>query len=207
MDGGSKDGTIPFLKTLTNPFSFVSEIDKGIYDAMNKGIRLSKGDWLYFMGADDCFADENLLKEVFSEPFLEEEVLLGNIKYTNKEKVFNSNFSCLLWLKNTIHHQSVFYKKSIFDQRVYNSGYKVLADYDLNLYLYKNKAPYRKLNKLIAICGDDGVSKQYNWKLYKEEITIKSSLTNNKLKIFFYLLGLTKYFFRRLFLKRNPLLR
>lgn len=199
IDGGSTDETIPFLQVLDTPFSFVSEKDNGIYDAMNKGIKLSKGEWLYFMGTDDCFANKNVLEDIFSKSYTEEEIVLGKIKYTNKGKVFNSNFSYLLWFKNTIHHQSVFYKRSIFGQRVYNSKYKVLADYDLNLYLYKNKVSYKKLNKLIAICGDDGISKKYNWKLYKEEINIKNSLSNKIITPFFYLLGMSKYFFRKVF--------
>ena len=61
VDGNSTDGTKDLLKGLSDTYKWVSESDKGLYDAMNKGVSLAKGDWICFMNAGDLFADfENI---------------------------------------------------------------------------------------------------------------------------------------------------
>ena len=64
IDGASTDGTQEYLKTLDQRFNFISEEDSGIYNAMNKGIEKSKGEWLYFLGADDKFLSNQKLRIV-----------------------------------------------------------------------------------------------------------------------------------------------
>ena len=172
---------------------------------MNKGIEKSTGEWLYFLGADDSFFNESVLENVFSNiSYKIEQLLLGSIEYSNKS-TFISSFTSKLWFKNIVHHQSVFYKRELFDSLRYNERFKILADYHLNLQLFKQKVPCNKIEKVIATCGENGVSKNYNWNLYKEEILLKTSLTSVFLMPIFYILGISKYIFRRLFKKRNPL--
>src|ERR1700722_12907065 len=60
VDGGSKDGTLDLIDRYKSHIAtWVSEPDKGVYDAMNKGIRMAKGDWLFFLGSDDRFQDDD----------------------------------------------------------------------------------------------------------------------------------------------------
>ena len=67
IDGGSTDGTVDILKKYSDRINIlVSEPDKGIYNAMNKGIKLSHGEWLNFMNGGDRFTSNDVLKEVFS---------------------------------------------------------------------------------------------------------------------------------------------
>ena len=199
IDGASSDGAQEYLKTLGSRFNYISEKDFGIYNAMNKGIEKSTGEWLYFLGADDSFFNESVLENVFSNiSYKIEQLLLGSIEYSNKS-TFISSFSFKLWFKNTVHHQSVFYKRELFDNLRYNERFKILADYHLNLQLFKQKVPCNKIEKVIATCGENGVSKNYNWNLYKEEILLKTSLTSVFLMPIFYILGISKYIFRRLF--------
>ncbi|WP_348723433.1 glycosyltransferase family 2 protein [Tenacibaculum sp. 190524A05c] len=199
IDGASTDGTQEYLKTLGPRFNYISEKDSGIYDAMNTGIKKSVGEWLYFLGSDDRFSNDSVLEEVFSTKCDEEiQILVGNIEYS-KGLRFQSEFSSKLWCKNTVHHQSVFYKKELFQQLKYNLNYNVLADYDVNLKLFRKKVSFRKVETTIAICGEDGVSKKYNWNLYKEEINLKVSQAGILSFPFFFLLGVTKYCFRRIF--------
>ncbi|WP_348741528.1 glycosyltransferase family 2 protein [Tenacibaculum sp. 190524A05c] len=199
IDGASTDGTQEYLKTLGPRFNYISEKDSGIYDAMNTGIKKSLGEWLYFLGSDDRFSNNSVLEEVFSTKCDEEiQILVGNIEYS-KGLRFQSEFSSKLWYKNTVHHQSVFYKKELFQQLKYNLNYNVLADYDVNLKLFRKKVSFRKVETTIAICGEDGVSKKYNWNLYKEEINLKVSQSGILSFPVFFLLGVAKYCFRSIF--------
>jgi putative colanic acid biosynthesis glycosyltransferase len=201
IDGASTDGTQEYLKTLDQRFNFISEEDSGIYNAMNKGIEKSTGEWLYFLGTDDKFSSNQtlLLFFMFEEKKLKKErLLIGNVQYSNNDK-FISNFSPKLWFKNTLHHQSVFYKRELFDKLRYNENYKVLADYHLNLQLLKQRVAYKKIDVIVAVCGEAGISKNYNWNLYKEEIVLKTSLSSVFMKPIFFILGISKYLFRNLF--------
>ncbi|SNR16818.1 Probable transmembrane protein of unknown function. Putative glycosyl transferase, group 2 family protein [Tenacibaculum jejuense] len=198
IDGASADGTIDFLKTLPPQFHFISEKDNGIYDAMNKGIDLANGEWLYFMGADDKLFFNLTLASIFSSnDFDDKNLIIGNITYP-KNQNFYSSFSSKLWIKNTLHHQSVFYKKILFRNIKYDTSFKVLADYHFNLYLFRNKVNHIKINETIAICGAEGISKNYNWNLYKEDIRLKIKNSNILFAIFFWTLGISKYLFRKL---------
>ena len=62
IDGGSTDGTLDIIKKYDHAIDYwMSEPDEGIYDAFNKGIQISSGEWIYFLGADDYFVDQNVL--------------------------------------------------------------------------------------------------------------------------------------------------
>jgi glycosyltransferase involved in cell wall biosynthesis len=66
IDGDSSDGTVDeILKVKENFSNFIIEKDKGIYDAMNKGIRLSKGEWIFFLNSGDIFYNKNILEKIF----------------------------------------------------------------------------------------------------------------------------------------------
>ena len=198
IDGDSTDGTKEFLQSLKLPFNYVSEEDSGIYDAMNKGIRKARGEWLYFLGTDDVFSNETVLHKVFQESIQDKQLLFGEIEYQNGLK-FKSSFSRMLWYKNTLHHQSVFYRRSLFSKTSYDTNFKILGDYQLNLKLFKSKVAFKQLRVVAAICGEEGVSKNYNWSLYKEEIRLKVGLTPILMKPFFCVLGISKFVFRKLY--------
>lgn len=67
VDGASTDGTMSIVQRYASRLSFVSEPDKGIYDAMNKGLRVAQGTWVNFMNAGDTFADNTILSRIFGE--------------------------------------------------------------------------------------------------------------------------------------------
>ncbi|MDG1529046.1 MAG: glycosyltransferase family 2 protein [Polaribacter sp.] len=207
VDGDSTDGTKEYLQELQNPFHVVSEKDKGIYDAMNKGISLSKGKWLYFLGGDDVLKDKNVLEEVAKELHLSFDIVSGKIQYQFTESdsrqlkknngIFSSSWSRKIWIKNTIHHQATFYKRGLFLKNQFNTDYKVLADYEFNLQLFKNKKKAKMIPEIIALCSTKGISKNYNWSLYKEEIRFKTKASSKLLWILFFKIALLKYLFKK----------
>ena len=71
------------------PFQFVSAQDNGIYDAMNKGVKLSKGEWIYFLGADDELFDATILSEIFQLNVSKNiSVIAGKVLYDKKDIPF-----------------------------------------------------------------------------------------------------------------------
>lgn len=199
IDNASSDGTYEFVESLGAPFNVISENDVGIYNAMNKGIINSSGEWLYFMGADDLLYDTDVLAKVVNTRRSTEKVILGNVTFDlipNESKHLNikrSKFSKMLWFKNTIHHQGTFYKRDIFKNNFYDESYSVLADYKLNLELFRKKIASINTNILIAHCGDQGISKKFNWSLYKEDIRLKTEVSSGIFKPFFWAIGVFKY--------------
>ena len=208
IDNASSDGTLEYLQTLEKPFYWISEPDKGVYDAMNKGISLAKGEWLCFLGADDQLFNKTTLATIFSRPITDQpKILIGKIKYDWKEKdsvfikrkdgLVTSSWSKKLWIKNVLHHQSLFYRKELFATRKYSLKYKILADYAFNLHLYKKRIKIRIVDETIAVCGTEGLSKKYNWNLYKEEIELKTGESSLLLKPLFFFIAFVKYLLKR----------
>jgi glycosyltransferase involved in cell wall biosynthesis len=209
IDNASTDGTLTYLKKLKPPFYWVSKPDKGIYDAMNYGIEASKGQWLYFLGTDDAIYSSATLKNIFKNQVpTATKLILGRVQFNfsksdslfvKKNKgIFTPKWSKIIWIKNTVHHQAVLYKRDIFVNEKYQINYQVLGDYNLNLKLYLKKIPIFLIPEIIASCGTLGVSKQCSWKQYKEEINLK---TQNSLFIFyplFYIISLLKYIAKKI---------
>ena len=181
IDGLSQDNTVNILQKYKDSIGyFVSEKDKGIYDAMNKGIDASKGEYIYFIGSDDVFYSNDTLSKV--AVILEDDkpdLLLGNMMYNNN-LVVKPRFNSLLLLHNTIHHQGTFYNKNLFKEFRYNIKYKTIADYELNLMCYLDRAKLKitTTNQFIAICADDGLSHSRKDLFISETNSIRSNYNN-----------------------------
>lgn len=198
IDNNSDDETIDFLKTLESPFFWLCEHDNGIYDAMNKGINLAKGKWLFFLGADDKLYKNTTLDKIFTVKYEPNtKIILGNIEYQflkeKKKKLFVSSWSSKIWFKNIVHHQSAFYKKELFHAQKFNTNYKILADYSLNLTFFKEKINVTKIDLTICTCSPYGVSKNKKWNQYKEEINLKTNASHIVLKPLFFTLSFFKF--------------
>lgn len=202
VDGMSSAETQTYLAQLKAPFYAISENDSGIYEAMNKGVAMSHGKWLYFIGAGDVFESPTVLEEIFNNKIEPEiQVLLGNIAYDSEvpiKPIFSSNWSFLLWFKNTVHHQSVFYKREIFNRKAFDPTLKVLGDYELNLSLFISSTRAKKIPLLIANCELNGLSKRYNYQLYKEEYQLKIKHAHFFFRPFFFGISILKFWIRKL---------
>ena len=192
VDGASTDNTKQVLQKFSSEkFHFISEKDNGIYDAINKGVGLSKGKWIYVLGADDVIADEDSLQKIFNQPIPESpKLLFGSImnedvanKFVPKKHV--SRFGKRLWWKNTLHQQSCFYHRSLFEEDKFNLDYSILSDYDFHLGLLNKKIQSQSFDVLVAHCAASGISKRFTPALYKEELRIK----RQRLQVFIYILN------------------
>jgi glycosyltransferase involved in cell wall biosynthesis len=162
VDGASKDNTLQVLSELQQVKSFkvISEKDKGVYDAMNKGITSATGEWLYFLGADDELYNNDVLQKVFGSVVPAADMIYGNIWLTEQKKVYGGPFGRWKILMKNVSHQAIFYKRQLFEIfGTYDLSYPILADYVFNLKLFAQ--PELKLQYIdltIANFAEEGLS-------------------------------------------------
>ena len=207
IDGGSTDGTPEVLKRKNDEVDYwISETDTGIYDAMNKGIDAAHGEWIYFLGVDDCFYQQDTLESIIQKTKIADDVdlIIGNIVYPGG-KIFISRFDKTIYFKNTIHHQGAFYRRRVFKNfhygRTVSSGLKkdfiISGDYQLNLHLFARMAKHINVDEIIARCGR-GVSMKGRFVGYREEIIIRHLYMNFFKAIFFDLITLLRYGWKKI---------
>ncbi|MFM2343382.1 MAG: hypothetical protein RLZZ592_3035 [Pseudomonadota bacterium] len=159
VDGASTDATVERVhQSGVGNLTCLSEPDDGIYAALNKGVDLARGDYLYFIGADDVLADERVLADVAQALHPSDVCLFGDV-IDGRGVCFRSRVGWKSGVVNTIHHQGAFYRRDLFDDFRFDTGIKVVADYELNfrLSLWHRQA-CRRIERLIARCGPDGAS-------------------------------------------------
>jgi glycosyltransferase involved in cell wall biosynthesis len=163
IDGGSTDGTLEIIRKYNNLISvFVSEPDKGIYNAMNKGLSHANGEFVFFLNGGDTFFSCQVLGDVFlRKPDFD--ILYGDIAliYGNQIEIYTtpSKVNRIQLFKRTLPHQCVFYSKRMFNKRIYNENYQISADYEHLLYCFlREKAKFKKVDLVISNFYMDGVS-------------------------------------------------
>jgi glycosyltransferase involved in cell wall biosynthesis len=160
IDGGSNDGTIDVIKSYDDSVDYwISEPDKGIYDAINKGISLSKGDYLLVVNAGDRLIHLPL-EDLRVARALHADVVLFDVLFSNG-KIFRSQIDYRSRFGNTVHHQGAFYSRKMNIK--YDLAFKVFADFDVNQKLLIQKKKFLKFDKVISSHSLDGISneKQY----------------------------------------------
>ena len=165
VDGGSTDGSKDVITQHINDLTYwVSERDKGIYNAMNKGIEMATGDYLLFLNSGDVFKDPSVLEYIYTH------LDSAGIVYGDIECVPNqgenwivytpSRLSFQFFTKNTIPHQSAFIRKELFDQYgLYDEKLKICADWKFFVeVICKHNVSYKYVSGVIASYFLDGIS-------------------------------------------------
>ncbi|WP_299017202.1 glycosyltransferase family 2 protein [uncultured Polaribacter sp.] len=162
LDNKSKDNTLSIARSFKdNRIKIFSETDSGIYDAMNKGIHLAEGDWLYFLGSDDSFYEETTLEKIFEwKDFKKYDVVYGNVSSPRFNGVYAGKFTYLRLENQNICHQAIFFNRKVFRIiGIFQLKYKVHADWDHNIkWFYHSKIKHVYLNIIIANYADGGFS-------------------------------------------------
>lgn len=166
IDGGSTDGSKELIERYAEHISYwVSEPDKGIYNAMNKGIKVANGEYINFMNSGDCFANENVLEKLFESPHTAD-VIYG---YMTRDTVDGELVNAPLMKKNLtwmdffydgLPHQSSFIKKQLFEKYgFYNEELKAVSDWSffVKAFVY-NHSTYEFVPIKISIYLSGGVS-------------------------------------------------
>ena len=166
IDGGSTDGSREFIEQHQDKFAYwCSEPDKGIYNAMTKGIVRAKGEYLNFMNSGDCFVSDKTLAKVFSREInvdiLYGYVIEGNVfgKCTPSRMMKPDIYWYDLYLQ-TFPHQSSFIRRSLFSSiGLYEENCKIVADWKwFVIAILNHGASYEFLPDKIAVIQEGGVS-------------------------------------------------
>lgn len=156
VDGGSSDGSLQVInKNAEIIDKFVSEKDNGIYDAMNKGVLMSQGDYICFMNAGDCFYSGFDINAFLKNTKNEKVYCFNNII-----KVGNIHFTRYLKEGDMPCHQAMLIPKSCFDHKCFDTRYKIAADYDFNKWLLNSYSSIY-INSFMCINELGGISN--NW--------------------------------------------
>lgn len=168
IDGGSTDGTLDVIKDSFRVDNYVSEKDNGIYDAMNKGIKLSKGDMIIFLNAGDVFYDDNVVDKITKIKNYEEfDVIYGDVVMVNNKKRLKRQPDILslsyLYTNNLCHQSMIFNKKSFQKIGLFDINEKVFADYKWLIRAYSRKSKFYHLNSVVCEYDNmNGVSSKIN---------------------------------------------
>jgi putative colanic acid biosynthesis glycosyltransferase len=204
IDGGSKDNSLEIVRSFENRIAhIISEPDDGVYDAVNKGLNLAVGNWIYILGADDALSNDEVLVKVSQELKGTAKIVYGDIENLNAvhkkvPKVHRSSFNRSLLWRNRLHQQSAFYHRSLFSNFRFNPEYKVLADYDFHLLLLQKKTEAKRVDLKISLCEAGGLSKNFNFGLYKEEMKMKGKRLTFPVSLAAQIFALLKFFYKKI---------
>ena len=155
IDGASTDGTPDVIKKYDSQLDYwVSEQDRGIYDAMNKGLDVAFGEWLVFMNAGDIFHDNQVIENSIEQLSAEIDILYSDVLFRGKR---NRIFHCT-HKKMRFIHQGVIYRRSLHEAY---GKYLVATGVIISDYLFFNSVSHlqwKKSKSILAICDDGGVS-------------------------------------------------
>lgn len=177
VDGASNDKTIEMVKKYEkNINKIISEPDRGIYDAMNKGIELATGEFIWFMNAGDEIYDSRTVENIFKN-YDNEDVLYGSMQLVNEDGSMASIFKVPqnLTYKNFIYgmvvsHQAIIIKKEIVSN--YNLEYTVVSDHDWIVSALKRANKIKNTQITISKYLLGGFSDKQFYKAWKEKLTI-----------------------------------
>jgi glycosyltransferase involved in cell wall biosynthesis len=144
QDAVSTDETLTIIRNYSQTHSFIQLLsvpDSGVYDAMNKGIERAKGSWLLFLGSDDFLIDQNVISQL--EKVIQDnsqvQMIYGDVMNKSLGRKtggrYGGKFDEIRILRQNICHQSIIYKKKLLENEMYDTRYRIYADYALNLRL------------------------------------------------------------------------
>lgn len=164
IDGGSTDGSKELIEKYSAHITYlVSEPDKGIYAAMNKGVKVARGEYLQFLNSGDCLYDENVVAD-FVNRNNTEDVIYGNALFVDAEgkEVKKWQAPALLKLSDFwtagINHQATFFNKRCFKQYEYNETNKIVSDSELLMTLLYNSFVFVKYDRFLVKYDNTGIS-------------------------------------------------
>jgi len=167
IDGGSTDGTVDLIEKYKDRIAFwVSEPDKGIYDAMNKGIMHASNDYILFLNAGDFFYDEKTLENVAVRINSNADVVFGDVAIDMNGVTYqvpSEPFYEHLPLHHSMgfNHQCTFVKTDVAKKFLFDLKYKLAADYNMIISIYQEGGTFQQLHNLVISCYDmSGVSEK-----------------------------------------------
>jgi glycosyltransferase involved in cell wall biosynthesis len=183
IDGGSTDGSLDVIKEYSKKITFwSSESDHGVYDALNKGIKIANGEWVIFMNSGDVFINDSVLRQIFfNEIDTNSQIIYGNtvVKGNNNKIKPPAKINKGFFFFDTICHQSIFFKRTIFDLiGSHNLNYKIVSDREFLLRAFINNLTFTYRDIDVCLWETEGLSSKNINLMNKEFIEIKNIYYN-----------------------------
>ncbi len=164
IDGGSTDGSKELIEEYSQYITYwVSEPDKGIYNAMNKGILKAQGEYLYFLNSGDALYSKSILDEFLSENIYGDiiygNLILENLDKSTKEIIYKNDISLSYFLEfKTICHQATIINKELFKNNLYNESLKLVSDWEFEMKQVLKGKVFQYINKFLVIYDNTGLT-------------------------------------------------
>ena len=186
VDGKSNDSTLDIVNRNSCYISkWISEPDKGIFDAMNKGIDIAKGEWIIFINAGDYFSDNDSLLRIFNNGNLSEyDIILGRTIYITSHGIVKEKKLFPFYKRRSdykpmgVCHQSILVRKESLRNYRFELEYKICADYKMIKYLYDNGAKVYETDSYIAMADISQGFSSSNRKAQFYEVVRICGITN-----------------------------
>ena len=182
IDGGSTDGSREFIEEHQDKFAYwCSEPDKGVYNAMNKGIAKAKGVYVNFMNSGDCFHNEDVLNKVFNLE-ITADILIGHVNCVGTGIVVNElcedNNTIDLWrVIEGFCHQGTFTKLYLLKKHLFDETMKIVSDWKFWLQtIIFDKSTIQPINFIIADYDQTGISSTQTALMSEERKKVFSEL-------------------------------
>ena len=186
IDGASTDNTMDIVKSYKNDLrlKYISEPDNGLYDALNKGVKLASGDYVEILGADDCFISSRVVSLVVNELAHDTDIYSG-LEYAVEEE---SKYQCTIgdnhiarnknkYKGGMIAHAAMFVRRELLLKYGFDTTYKIAADYKFFLQCYyDDEVKFQFSDLYIAFFSLSGISSTGNLECRNEDERIYREL-------------------------------
>jgi len=186
IDGGSTDGTVDIIKKHENSIDrWISEKDRGIYDAMNKGIDLASGQYINFMNSNDLFYSSTTIYDVFQNSPKDTDFIYGShvLRTKNEDQYVPMDQPIdKIWQGMLFCHQTLFSKTALLKQNKFCPNHKIIADYKSLFLHYIDGKTFYNSQKTIAIISSGGFSDKFlprifeRWRFVRKHINYKADI-------------------------------
>lgn len=207
IDGLSTDGSVDYLKSVKDA-KIITEKDKGIYDAMNKGIIHSNGEYIIFMNSGDCFSGDHILESIanaISDQKMNVDFIYGDAheeKEDGNDKIYKKSKGVdNAWYGMFSHHQSMVFSNDIIKQNNlrYDLKYRLSSDWDfvLRFLKYTDKDKILYIPKSLSVFEMGGFSSNFilgikEQSIIRKEVLQFGMLKRHSISILHYMLNVTR---------------
>lgn len=182
IDGGSTDGTVDLLKKYNDKIAYwISEPDEGIYDAFNKGVAHATGDYVQFLGSDDCLCNEFVIEKIANEIEISVDILCAGVWVVdeiNRLQFWATGLKAIEegYDYTMIPHQGMFTRRNLLLKHPFDVSYRIVADYLFFLTCYYDeKVHFKYIETPVAFFSMGGFSGELSVLLQEENNRVRTA--------------------------------
>lgn len=181
IDGGSTDSSKDIILQYKDNLAFwCSERDKGIYNAMNKGVHHSKGNYLLFLNSGDWLHDKNVIENI--APYLVNDIVYGDLVFSDKGKELDTfcypdTLDLFYFLERSLGHPSTFIRRDLLVRWPYREDLKIVSDYEFFLKaIVINNASTRHIKQPVSVFDLTGISSTQKDEARREFLSVQNEV-------------------------------